>query len=134
MTDEELVRLCQASYAAWNAGDVEALVPLYHSDCEWVVGAAQAGLGVDVFHGHQGLRDFMREVRGSFAEYRNEILEIRRDGDRVLIRGTIAGRSPAFGEISQHQAQLGEFRDGLIFRVTQTDDPPPGWDEARPLT
>ena len=60
--------------------------------------------------------------------------QARAAGERILVRSWVAGRSDAFGDVSQRQAQVLEFRDGRILRITQTEDPPPGWEEARPLT
>jgi ketosteroid isomerase-like protein len=134
VTDEERLELTRRSYAAWSEGDVEGMVALFDPECEWRLGDLSAALGTDVYRGHDGLRRFMHDMRTFFHGMRGEIDEPRAEGERILVRSRVAGRSDAFGEISQRQAQILEFRDGRILCITQTGDPPPGWEKARPLT
>ena len=93
-----------------------------------------AALGAAVYRGHDGRRQFMHDLLTFFDGMHGEIDQARAAGERILVRSWVAGRSDAFGDVSQRQAQVLEFRDGRILRITQTEDPPPGWEEARPLT
>jgi SnoaL-like protein len=131
--DAARLELCRVSYECWSTGDVERIVAIYDPECEWVMGEVGAALGQDCYRGHQGLRRFMSDVLTFFDDYRAEIVEARAHGERLLVRGWISGRTAAFGDISQYVAQVIEFGDRCVLRVTQTDDPPPGWDGARPL-
>jgi ketosteroid isomerase-like protein len=133
VTDEERLELTRRSYAAWSAGDEDGVVALFHPECEWRLGDLGAALGAEGYRGHDGMRQFMRDLTTFFQGMRGEITEARAAGDRILVRSWVAGRSDAFGDISQRQAQVVEFRDGRILRISQTRDPPPGWEEARPL-
>jgi len=134
VTDEERLELTRRSYAAWSAADVEGTVALFDPECEWRLGDVGAALGADVYRGHDGLRQFMHDLLTFFEGMHGEIDQARAAGERILVRSWVAGRSGAFGDVSQRQAQVLEFRDGRILRITQTEDPPPGWEEARPLT
>jgi ketosteroid isomerase-like protein len=134
VTDEERLALTKRSYAAWGAGDEEAMVALFDPECEWRLGDVGAALGTEVYRGHNGLRDFMRVLRTFFEGMHGEVDEARADGERILIRSRVAGRSETFGDVSQRQAQVLEFRGDRILSITQTADPPPGWEGARPLT
>jgi ketosteroid isomerase-like protein len=133
VTDEERLELTRRSYAAWSAADEDGMVALFDPECEWRLGDMAAAVGADVHRGHDGLRRFMRDLTTFFDGMHGEIDEARADGERILVRSWVAGRSEAFGDVSQRQAQIVEFRGGRILRITQTEDPPPGWDEARPL-
>ena len=43
MTPAEKLALAQRSYAAFNDGlDIDALLPLYHPECEWRMGSRGA--------------------------------------------------------------------------------------------
>jgi ketosteroid isomerase-like protein len=138
MTPAEKVALAQRSYAAFSAGpDVEALISLYHPECEWRMGPMGAAFGTESFRGHDGLRAWASAIGEGFDGFAGVIDEakITREG-AVLLRGYATARSrdthmelsmPAFWqEIA--------FRDGLIVSIVQYDEPPPGWDDATPIT
>jgi ketosteroid isomerase-like protein len=45
MTPAEKLALCRRSYAAFNDGlDIDALLPLYHPECEWRMGSIRRSL------------------------------------------------------------------------------------------
>jgi ketosteroid isomerase-like protein len=129
--------LARRSYAAFSDGpDVAVILPLYHPECEWRMGHAGAALGTEAFRGHDGLRAFVSEVGEGFDTFSTEIKEARigRDG-QLLVHGHVLARSRGTHlELSMEAWQEAEFRDGLIFAVTQLPTPPVGWDEATPVT
>ena len=138
MTPAEKLALVQRSYAAFNAGlDIEALIPLYHPECEWRMGPMGAAFGTESFRGHDGLRAWLSAIDEGFEELAWEIDEVKITGQGVvLLRGRVSARSrgihmelslPAFWQ------ELA-FRDRLLLSVVQYDEPPPGWDEATPIT
>jgi hypothetical protein len=63
------------------------------------------------------------------------VLELRADDERLLVRGSMHGRNRALGidVASLPFGQVVEFSDRKVLRVTQTDDPPPGWADAMPV-
>jgi ketosteroid isomerase-like protein len=130
------VDLCRRSYAAWVAGDAEALIELYDPDCEWDVGPmAATGLG-PVYRGHIGLRAMLGELTGAFEGFAPRILELRVFGEALLIRGDAIGTSQLM-HVETATAPFGqaiEFKQRRILRVSQTEDPPPNWDEAQPVS
>ena len=134
MTDEERLDLCRRSYAAFSAQDIEMIEGMYHPDFEWHLGDMGLAVGTPVFAGASGLRDFMRLLTDEFGGFHTDIVEARGHGEQLLLRSRMRAR-PLQGEttVEQRLAQVIEFRDGLFWRVFQTDDPPPGWDEGRPL-
>jgi hypothetical protein len=136
MTPAEKLALAQRSYAGFSAGlDIEALIPLYHPECEWRLGHIGAALGTEAFHGHDGLRALVSALGEGFESYAAEIGEakISRDGV-LLLRGHVYTRSRGTRmELSMQIWQVIEFREGLAFNLVQFDRPPARWDEAAPI-
>lgn len=127
------MRLCRDSYAAWAAGDLDTLIELYDPECAWDMGPmAAAGIG-PVFEGHAGLRQLFADLTGAFPSgFAPRIMELRRLGDQLLIRGNAIGTSELV-QVETTTAPFGQiidFKDRRILKVSQTDDPPPSWDEA----
>ena len=62
------------------------------------------------------------------------MLELRLANERLLVRGSMHGRNRALriDVASLPFGQVVEFSERKVLRVTQTDDPPPGWDDAVP--
>ena len=108
---------------------------LYDADCEWDVGPmAATGLG-PIYRGHVGLRQMLSELTGAFDDFAPRILELRLAGERLLIRGDAIGKSQLM-RVQSTTAPFGqviEFKDRRVLKVSHTYDPPPDWDEARPV-
>ena len=137
MTAAEKLALAQRSYAAFSAGlDVEALIPLYHPECEWRVGYIGAALGTDIFRGHDGLREIASAIDEGFQSYATEIDEAKTTREGVLLlRFHIQARSRGTHiELSLQAWQQIEFSDDLILSVAQFDERPTGWDDATPIS
>lgn len=136
MTPAEKLELIRRSYAAFSPPDLDALLPLYHRECEWRMGWIAAATGTDVYRGHSGLRDFVQVIAEAATSHVTELDQVRlRDDDLLLVEFTNCVRtSGATGmELTLQGWQEIDFRDGLIVAVIQHDAPPPGWDEATPI-
>ena len=138
LTPAEKLALGQRSYAAFNAGpDIDALLAVWHPECEWGMGPWGAVLGTESFRGHDGLRAWVAAIEEGWEDLAVEIDEARITGDGVVLaRGHSSGRSrDTHMELSTPRFwQRSTYRDGLIFSVEQFDEPPPEWDEATPIT
>jgi ketosteroid isomerase-like protein len=137
VSDWRIERL-RRSYAAFARLDVDELETLYHPDCEWDMGPMAVTSDQPVWRGHEGLRAMCEMIDREFDSMTTELLEVRAvSDDRVLVRGSnlFSMRNPgeAFPALPAPYGQIVDFRDDLIARVTQTDDPPPGWSEARAI-
>ncbi|HME04222.1 MAG TPA: nuclear transport factor 2 family protein [Solirubrobacteraceae bacterium] len=136
MTPAEKLALTQRSYAAFSPPDIEALIPLYHSGCEWRMGSMGAALGAEAFRGHDGLRELVAAVLEGADSWAAEIVEARIRRDGVLLIDYI-NRLQTSGythmELTYKGWQEIEVRDGLIASVAQFEHAPPGWDGATPL-
>lgn len=69
-------------------------------------------------HGHDGLRDFWRELYGAWDNYEHEVHELIDAGDHVISIVTDRGRGRASGaEVEIDAFGLWTVRDGKVVRV-----------------
>ena len=114
----ENVEVVRRLFEASARGDAEAVLALYHEDVTWDASRTQPGLGefAGVYRGHEGLRRFFREWRGSFAddEYRYEEL-IDAGGETVVghVTQQALGRSSG-APVTRPLAGVFTVRDGKI--------------------
>jgi ketosteroid isomerase-like protein len=137
VTPTEKLAWAERSYAAFSDGlDIDALLPLYHPDCEWRLGHIGAALGTEAFRGHDGLRALVSALAEGFESYAAEIDEAKISHEGVLLlHGHVRSRSRGTHiELSMQMWQEIEFRDGLAFDLAQFDQPLAGWDEAAQIT
>jgi ketosteroid isomerase-like protein len=134
VTDSRL-ELLERSYEAFAASDAEAAVTVWHPDCEWDMGPAGVVSPEAVWRGHDGIRAFFGEVARTADRVDATMLGVRSEGDKLLVRGVnhFSLRDTQAEVSNQPFGQVCEFRDGLLWHVTQTEDPPPGWDDADPV-
>jgi SnoaL-like protein len=135
VSPEEKLELVQRSYKAFGDRNADALIPLYASDCEWLMTPSAAAMFGENFIGHDGLRSLVEIFVENASSFEAEILEAKIADDRtLLIRGRNVARSAVVGaETELTFWQVIEFRDRLILRVIPSEEPPAGWDTAKPL-
>jgi len=123
-----------ASYAAFVARDGERLVAQYDPEIVWDFGPMAAAAPQRIWTGHAGLRALLDEFAATLADYDVRPLELRWHGEQVLVRATFRAFVAHMPEVGVESTfgQVIDFREGLIFRVLNTDDPPPGWENATP--
>jgi ketosteroid isomerase-like protein len=72
-----------------------------------------------VCRGHEGVRDYVRDLDEAFTVRHLEISEYRDLGNRVIAIGHVRGRGRASGaEIDAPISFLAEFRDGRVIRMS----------------
>ena len=103
------VELVRRLWTAFEKGGIEAALEIADPDVRW----EPYGGGGEVFHGHQGLRDYMQ-----LRQDRNETTDGRlysafAKGDCVVARGEIR-ISGEHGVITMQPGWLYEFRDGKL--------------------
>ena len=79
------------------------------------------------YRGHDGLRQWTRDIFGDFTDGKLEILEFVEDGDRLATRFKLSATGKGSGiEGSFEWGALVEMRDGVCTRISSD----PTWDEA----
>jgi ketosteroid isomerase-like protein len=121
---QENVELARRHIDAWNRGDVDAWVELFHPKCEYISELIGRMEGADnVFRGREGVRRFWDEWH-SVWDLTVEVSEIRDLGDTVLTIGRNRARGSASGvNLDVRMAYVGEVEDGLIRRLRAYHDP-----------
>ena len=114
MTLEETVHV---AYEAWSRRDIDALLEVVHPDAEArpILGA---NLGVSVYHGRDGLRDWFRDLHQEWGTFETRVVGIEERGDHALLTIDIHARGRASGIVIEGDLyHLVEIRDGLILRL-----------------
>ena len=116
---QENVEAFKRGVEALNRQDVEALLPELDLEVEWH-SAIQMGLGGQrtVYRGHQGIREFFRELSETLSKYEAEYSEIRDLGDRTVAIGRVHACGTASGvEIDSPIGSVVDLKHGKAIRV-----------------
>ncbi len=99
---------------AFNRGDVEAVIEVLDPDIEWHdIFAVMLGGEAAVYWGHEGARQVMRDLHGTFVQVHTEYPEIRDVGDRTVAIGFLRARGDGSGaELESDLVSIAEWRDG----------------------
>ena len=89
-TDIEVVK---ASFAAFAARDLEAVLALSAPDVEFIAVTGEHAGRTEPYRGHDGLRQYFRDVAAVWEELRLTPREFRAAGDRILVTGRVSARS-----------------------------------------
>ena len=117
--NEALVRRL---YAAANARDMDAILAGAHEDCE-VHPVLGANLAADVYRGHQGIRQWTRDLWGDWESFETSVGEMVEHSDRLLYPVGLRGRGRASGAPFETEIfHLTTVRDGLVFRIEGFSD------------
>lgn len=116
----ENVDIVRRLYEASARRDADTVLALYDPDVAFDVTRPAWGrlLSAGVYHGHDGLREFMRirnEVWESISADLQELLDF---GDQVLSVETTRARGRASGvEVEMEHAGVWTIRDGRVVKV-----------------
>ena len=123
---QENVETCWRSVDLFNRRDVEAWLEYLDPEVElhWTLFAMLGG-GATVFRGHEGVREYLRDLDKAFAEFQiAEISEIRDLGERVLAVGQLRMRGTGSGaEVESPIAYVVEVKSGKATRIDDFFDP-----------
>ena len=120
---EENLDLVRRAMEAFPRGVVEEMLSFLDPELEWhsaIVGGAEG----NVYRGHDGFRRWYADSFESFDELRNEWIEFRDLGDRVLALGRVQARGRESGvEIDSPMGWVVTVRDGKILKAEGFLDP-----------
>jgi len=109
-------KLVAAGAEAVTRGDPDALVAVCASDVEFE--PSMAGMEVDVYRGHAGMRKWMDDLHAVWDEFSGIVDDFADIGaDSVLVRLTVHGRARGSGiALEQRFWHLWTVRDGKLWR------------------
>ena len=110
---------------AWSAGDIETVIACCDPEIE--VQSAFAALGTGIYRGHDGVRNWLRDLEDAWGEgFRVEIERLFDLGELTLAFSVWRGRGRHSGaEVAMQATPVARWRNGLLvhFRsFTQRDD------------
>jgi ketosteroid isomerase-like protein len=113
---QENVEMVWRGYEHFNrSGEVDYSV----LDPEIVYDLSRRTFDPLVFHGHEGVREFLRLVREQWGSRRMEPQDLIDAGDRVVASVRLVGVGRQSGvETTANAAHVWTFRDGKIVRLT----------------
>jgi uncharacterized protein len=114
---ERDVEVVRQALAAFNEGDIEAVLGCMDPDIEFV--PLRALLEGSAYRGHDGFRRFVADMVDDWEDYHPISEEFRDVGDgRVLVLGRFHARGRASGvEVESPAAWVSQVRGGKIVRV-----------------
>ena len=106
--------MVRRALAAWNGGDLEALVALCHRGVRFrsLIGALE---GSKAHRGHEGVRGWWAEAEQAFEGRRMEVAEITARGDWVVFTGVGLGTGRTSGaQVQWPFVGVARVADGLL--------------------
>ena len=108
---------------AANRRDVDGVLSVLHPEVEWHAALPMLG-GDAVYRGHEGVREFLREVWEVLADTRFDFPDIREVGDQIVAIGHLRGRGEGSGvETETPFGYVLEYENGKATRVRAYLDP-----------
>jgi ketosteroid isomerase-like protein len=89
-TDIEVVK---ATFAAFAARDLEGVLALAHPDIELTAVTGEYAGRTEPYRGHDGMREYFRDVAAIWEDLRLTPREFRADGDLIVVTGKVSARS-----------------------------------------
>jgi ketosteroid isomerase-like protein len=94
----ELTDRLRAAYEGFGRRDLETVLSVMDADIEWDATDALAHTGV--FHGHDGVADYINGISGAWEEFHLDPEQFTESGDgaHVLVLGGVKGKLAANGQ------------------------------------
>ena len=110
---QEDVEVVTRLVEAWNRADVDAILALFHPECEVVFPPEVPEPGP--FRGHAELRGWVEGFLAAWESHRAEIVELTGADEIVLAMLHLTGQGSQSGiEMDETDAHLFTFRDGRV--------------------
>src|SRR5215210_716508 len=112
-TDIEVVK---ATFAAFAARDLPAVLALSAQDIELTAVTGDQAGRTEPYRGHDGMRQYFRDVAEVWEELRLTPREFRAEGDLILVTGKVSARSRA-RTITGSTGWIWRVRDGKVVYI-----------------
>jgi ketosteroid isomerase-like protein len=98
----------KAVFAAFAERDLEGVLDLTDPEIEFTAVTADLAGRTEPYRGHEGIREYFRDVALVWEDIRLTPREFRQVGDSILVTGRVTARSPS---------RIVEGSTGWVFRV-----------------
>jgi ketosteroid isomerase-like protein len=112
-TDIEVVK---ATFAAFAARDLQTVLALSDPDIEFTAVTGEHAGRTAPYRGHDGMRQYFRDVASVWEELHLTPREFRSEGDRILVTGKVSARSRS-RTVTGSTGWIWRVRDGKIVYV-----------------
>ena len=109
-TDIELVK---AMFAAFAARDLETVLSLADPEIEFTAVTGEQTGRTEPYRGHDGLREYFRDVAAVWEELRLTPREFREEGGLILVTGKVSARSQR-RTVTGSTGWIWRVRDGKV--------------------
>jgi ketosteroid isomerase-like protein len=118
------VELVRGSWEAWERGDMEAIFAFYDPAIVWDQTYAGTADMPSLYHGHDGIRRFFRDVLAPFESYYAHAEEFIDAGEAVVVRFRQGGRGKQSGAEVEMQPYwlVYRLRNGRVVRIEVYND------------
>jgi ketosteroid isomerase-like protein len=103
----------KAVYEAFTERDVEGVIAHLDDDVEFSAVTGDHAGRTEPYRGHDGIRQYFRDVAEVWDELRIVPGEYRQDGDKILVTGRVTARSPA-RIVAGSTGWIWRLRDGVV--------------------
>ena len=113
----ELSDRLRTAYEGFARRDMEAVLSVMDPDIEWDATDALAHTGM--FHGHEGVTDYITSLSEAWDEYEllpEEFTESA-GANHVMVLGTVRGRLTSGQEVDARFAHVLQVEDGKVMRL-----------------
>jgi ketosteroid isomerase-like protein len=110
---QENVEQVRSWVAAINRADFEAMAEIAAPDVTYRSYLAAVMGGESSYRGHEGLRQYLRDLDEAWDWFHVDFDELRDLGDHILMLGRLRARGKASGlEVEEQMAWIHTFREG----------------------
>jgi ketosteroid isomerase-like protein len=110
------IELVKAAFAAFAARDLETVLALADPEIELTAPTGEQAGRTEPYRGHDGLREYFRDVAGVWEELRLTPREFREQGGLILVTGKVSARSRS-RTVTGSTGWVWRVRDGKIVYV-----------------
>jgi ketosteroid isomerase-like protein len=121
MSEQANVRLVQEAYAAFNRGDIQAVLNSLSDNVEWIAPGVEPVAGT--YRGKDGVAQFFQKVKETVEFSAFEPREYVAQGDRVVALGNYKATAHATGKPYQCDWVMSfTLRDGKVTKFQEFTD------------
>jgi ketosteroid isomerase-like protein len=113
MPMESDIDVVRAVFEAFAERDVEGVLAYSHPEIEFGAVTGDHAGRVEPYRGHDGIRQYFRDVASVWDDLRVVPGEYRQDGDTILVTGRVSARSPA-RIVAGSSGWIWRVNDGLV--------------------